>query len=72
MVDLTIAKARRVLAIFHWIGGVALVTLVLRPGLDRLSTLLSGASGFDTTPRLAAWVRFFDIAYRWMHAMVLV
>lgn len=35
MDSLTLARALHVLAITHWIGGVALVTLVLLPGLTR-------------------------------------
>lgn len=35
MDDLAIARALHVLAIVHWIGGVAMVTLVLLPGLAR-------------------------------------
>jgi len=35
MDDLAIARALHVLAIVHWIGGVAMVTLVLLPGLTR-------------------------------------
>lgn len=35
MDSLTLARALHVLAILHWIGGVAMVTLVLLPGLMR-------------------------------------
>jgi uncharacterized membrane protein len=35
MGDLTIARALHVIAIVHWIGGVALVTLVILPGIMR-------------------------------------
>ncbi|MFV0298945.1 MAG: hypothetical protein ACK5JT_22815 [Hyphomicrobiaceae bacterium] len=35
MDDLTLARALHVLAIVHWIGGVAMVTLVILPGLIR-------------------------------------
>jgi uncharacterized membrane protein len=38
----------------------------------RISTLVAGASGFYMTHRLAAWERFADPAFWWMHAMVLV
>lgn len=38
----------------------------------RISTLVAGASGFYMTDRLAAWERFADPAFWWMHAMVLV
>lgn len=35
MDDITVARALHVLAVVHWIGGVAMVTLVLLPGLMR-------------------------------------
>lgn len=35
MDDIALARALHVLAIVHWIGGVAMVTLVLLPGLTR-------------------------------------
>jgi len=35
MDDLAVARALHVLAVVHWIGGVALVTLVLLPGIIR-------------------------------------
>lgn len=35
MDTLTLARALHVLAVVHWIGGVAMVTLVLLPGLIR-------------------------------------
>lgn len=35
MDDLSIARALHVLSVVHWIGGVALVTLVMLPGLTR-------------------------------------
>jgi uncharacterized membrane protein len=38
----------------------------------RISTLIAGASGFYMADRLAAWDRFLDPAFWWMHAMVLV
>lgn len=38
----------------------------------RVSTLLAGASGLYMIYRLAAWDRFFDPGFWWMHAMVLV
>ncbi|MGE0626234.1 MAG: hypothetical protein AB7O43_00305 [Hyphomicrobiaceae bacterium] len=38
----------------------------------RISTLIAGASGFWMTYRLAAWERFSDPGFWWMHAMVLV
>ena len=38
----------------------------------RISTALAGASGFWMTHRLAAWDRFTDPRFWWMHAMVAV
>lgn len=37
MDDMTIARALHVLAIVHWIGGVAMVTLVILPAIARLA-----------------------------------
>jgi uncharacterized membrane protein len=38
----------------------------------RVTTLLTGLSGFYLVHRLGAWDRFTDLHYWWMHAMVLV
>jgi uncharacterized membrane protein len=38
----------------------------------RVTTLLTGLSGFYLVHRLDAWGRFADAHYWWMHAMVLV
>ena len=38
----------------------------------RVTTLLTGLSGFYLVHRLGAWSRFADTHYWWMHAMVLV
>lgn len=38
----------------------------------RLTTLLTGLSGFYLVHSLGAWGRFADVHYWWMHAMVLV
>jgi uncharacterized membrane protein len=38
----------------------------------RISTLVAGASGLWMTYRLAAWDRFADPSFWWMHAMVAV
>lgn len=95
MDDLAIARAIHVLAVVHWIGGVALVTTVILPAVRRLaqpaqrlawferiegafsrqakfSVVLAGASGVYMTHVLAAWERFLDPAFWWMHLMVLV
>ncbi len=37
MDDLTIARALHLLAVVHWIGGVAMVTLVILPAVRRLA-----------------------------------
>lgn len=92
---ITIARALHVLAVVHWIGGVALVTMVLLPGLmrhvpakhrlelfemiegrfafqARISTVIAGTTGFYMTHKLAAWERFTDPSYWWMHAMLAI
>jgi hypothetical protein len=38
----------------------------------RISTLVAGVSGFWMTHRLAAWERFADPRFWWMHAMVAI
>lgn len=38
MDDITIARALHVLAVVHWIGGVAIVTTVILPAVRRLAT----------------------------------
>ena len=38
----------------------------------RFSTAIAGASGFWMTHRLAAWDRFTDPHFWWMHAMVAI
>lgn len=90
----TLARALHVLAVVHWIGGVAMVTLVILPSLmrmpaaerlpafeaiegrfslqARISTLVAGLTGLWMTWELAAWDRFADPAFWWMHAMVAI
>lgn len=90
----TLARALHVLAVVHWIGGVAMVTLVILPSLMRMpaaerlpafeaiegrfalqarvSTLVAGLTGLWMTWELAAWDRFADPAFWWMHAMVAI
>jgi hypothetical protein len=83
----TIARAIHVLAILLWIGGVAMVTTVLRArgtsrvlrdgratlrSQARLTTLIAGASSFYMVQRLDLWDRFGSIEYWWMHAMLCV
>lgn len=38
----------------------------------RVSTLVAGITGFAMTEMMAAWDRFLDSRFWWMHAMVLV
>lgn len=38
----------------------------------RVTTLLTGLSGFYLVHKLGAWGRFADMHYWWMHAMVLL
>ena len=95
MDDVTIARALHVLAVVHWIGGLAMVTAVILPAIRRhpdragraalfeaiegrfsfqakLSVTLAGLTGFYMTDRLAAWERFLDPAFWWMHAMAAI
>jgi uncharacterized membrane protein len=92
---LAFARVLHVLAVVLWIGGVALVTTVLLPGVRRLkrpeerielfdrierrfaaqarvTTLITGLSGFYLVHALGAWSRFGTVAFWWMHAMVAV
>ena len=87
MDDVTIARALHVLAVVHWIGDVAMVTVVVLP-MRRMETFLAvearfsrhvrwsvalaGLTGFYMTERLEAWPRFLEPGFWWMHAMVLV
>lgn len=95
MDDMAIARAIHVMAVVHWIGGVALVTTVILPAVRRvaepaqrlswferiegtfsrhakISVVLAGGSGFYMTDTLAAWERFLDMTFWWMHLMVLI
>ncbi len=55
MDDLTIARALHVLAIVHWIGGVAFVTLVLLPAVRRLAEPARRIAVFEEAERRFAW-----------------
>jgi uncharacterized membrane protein len=90
----TMARALHLIAIVHWIGGLAMVTLVILPGIMRMpqerrlpgflaiegrfagqakvSVTAAGLTGFYMAHSLAAWERFLDPGYWWMHAMVLI
>ncbi len=89
-----LARALHLIAIVHWIGGLAMVTLVILPGIMRMpqerkletfvviegrfakqakvSVTVAGLTGFYMVHGLAAWERFLDPGYWWMHAMVLI
>ena len=95
MEDFVAARVLHILGVVLWIGGVAFVTMVLLPAVERVrepaervaffesveagfarqarvTTLLTGLSGFYLAHRLGAWDRFADAHYWWMHAMVLI
>lgn len=55
MDDLTVARALHVLAIVHWIGGVAFVTLVLLPAVRRLAEPARRVALFEDIERRFAW-----------------
>lgn len=55
MDDLAIARALHVLAIVHWIGGVALVTTVLLPAIARLAEPDRRAALFETLEGRFSW-----------------
>jgi uncharacterized membrane protein len=51
MDDLTLARALHVLAVVHWIGGVAFVTLVLLPAVRRLAAPGERVALFENVER---------------------
>src|SRR5579863_9291769 len=56
--DIVLARALHVLAVVHWIGGVAFVTLVLLPLARRRSSAAEGLALFEGVERrFAAQVR---------------
>lgn len=55
MDDVAIALAIHVLAIVLWIGGVAMVTTVLLPGLRRFRSAKEGLALFTAIERRFAW-----------------
>ena len=83
MDDVVLARALHVLAVVHWIGGVAFVTLVglpqanARGGAEGLALFGAigmvhsdrGASGVWMTYRMDVWYRFGDLHFWWMSAM---
>lgn len=58
MDDITLARALHVLAVIHWIGGLAFVTLIVLPLAQARSTASEGLELFATIERrFAAQVR---------------
>jgi uncharacterized membrane protein len=56
--DLALARAIHVLALVHWIGGVAAVTTIVLPGARRCPTAQEALAAFETFERrFAAQVR---------------
>ncbi len=55
MVDLTIARAIHVAAIVHWIGGVSFVTLVLLPGVRKLTVPQDRVRLFEQIEGAFSW-----------------
>lgn len=41
-------------------------------GQEKISVLVAGLSGFFMTHELAAWDRFLDVRFWWMHAMLAI
>jgi len=57
--DVTIARALHVLAVMHWIGGVAMVTLVILPALSRVDPTVRSLDLFEAVEsRFGAQVRW--------------
>lgn len=55
MADLAIARALHVLAVVHWIGGVALVTLVILPAVQRFRDPAQRLSQFEEIEGRFSW-----------------
>src|SRR5512139_3183542 len=87
MDDVTIARAVHVLAVIHWMGGVAFVTAVVLPERQlnlfeaverrfsaqvKVSVPLVGLSGAYMAERLDMWHRFIEPAGWWLAAMELL
>jgi uncharacterized membrane protein len=87
MDDVTLARAVHVLAVIHWMGGVAFVTAVVLPerklalfeAVERrfsaqvkVSVPLVGLSGAYMAERLDLWHRFVEPAGWWLAAMALL
>lgn len=87
MDDVTLARAVHMLAVIHWMGGVAFVTAVVLPDRRlalfeaverrfsaqvRVSVPLVGLSGAYMAERLDLWHRFVEPAGWWLAAMALL
>ena len=95
MFGLDISRILHVLGVVIWIGGLAMVTLVILPAVKKfkspeerisffelieskfsniakISSLVTGLSGFYMISKLKAWSWFLDASYWWMHLMVIV
>lgn len=55
MDDLTLARALHVVAVVHWIGGVAFVTLVLLPAVRKFAAPGERVALFEEIERRFAW-----------------
>lgn len=95
MAYITLARVIHVVAVILWIGGVAMVTTVLIPAIEKMkskedqistferiegkfalqakvTTLLTGLTGFYMVYELDIWTRYLDYRFWWLHAMTLV
>ena len=95
MIGLDIGRILHVLGVVIWIGGLAMVTLVILPAVKKfkspeeriaffevveskfsliakVSSLVTGLSGFYMISKLKAWSWFLDASYWWMHLMVII
>jgi uncharacterized membrane protein len=87
MDDVTLARAVHVLAVIHWMGGVAFVTAVVLPEREfalfeaverrfsaqvKVSVPLVGLSGAYMAERLDIWHRFVEPAGWWLAAMAVL
>ena len=91
----TWARIFHILDVVVWIGGVAMVTMIVIPSVKSLknkrdqvfwfekiegkfanvakvTTLITGATGFFMLYELNAWNRYLDLKFWWIHAMTLV
>jgi uncharacterized membrane protein len=95
VIGLDIGRILHILGVVFWIGGLAMVTLVILPAVKKfkspeeriaffevveskfssiakVSSLVTGLSGFYMISKLKAWSWFLDASYWWMHLMVII